>query len=224
MLRGEWERGLAEWEWRKKLPAAAARRWEKWEYRGSVMPKGTVLLHCEQGLGDTLQFVRFARHVKNRVPRVVVECPAALVPLLSRCEFIDQLVAKGAPLPAHDAQVSLLSLPHVLALGKDALGAGGPYLSAEPRLVDRWRAFLDRLPGRKIGIAWQGNPKYKRDRFRSVPLAAFAPLAKIPGVTLVSLQQGAGRADLDDPARRAGFPLVDLGPVSYTHLTLPTKA
>jgi hypothetical protein len=210
MLEGDWERGLAEWEWRKKLPAADRRQWQAWEWRGSVMPRGTVLAHAEQGLGDTLQFIRFVRNLRMRVPRVVVECQSALIPLLSRCEFIDDLVAKGATLPAHDAHVSLLSLPHALGLKGDGLGSG-PYLSADPQLVAKWREFLDRLPGRRIGIAWQGNPKYKRDPFRSVPLTAFAPLADVPGVTLVSLQQGAGRAQLDDPATRPAFPLVDPG-------------
>jgi hypothetical protein len=78
--------------------------------------------------------------------------------------------------------------------------------------VAQWGEFLARLPGRKIGIAWQGNPKYRRDVFRSLPLAAFAPLAAVPGVTLVSLQQGAGQGWLADPATRPAFPVVDPGP------------
>jgi tetratricopeptide (TPR) repeat protein len=213
MLSGDWERGFAEWEWRKRLPRAERRTWAKRAWDGAVMPSGTVLLHCEQGLGDTLQFVRFAEAVKDRVGRVVLECQPALVPLLSRCAVFAAVVAKGQPLPPHDAQASLLSLPHLLRLGAGRLGREGAYLSPDPALLEKWRGVLARLPGdRRIGIAWQGNPKYRRDRFRSVPLAAFAPLAAIPGVTLVSLQQGAGRADLDDPARRPGFPLVDLGP------------
>jgi len=211
LLKGEWRRGFAEWEWRKKLPKAGTREWKAWEWRGSVMPAGTVLVHCEQGLGDTLQFIRFVRSVKSRVGRVVVECQRPLLPLLSRCDFIDELVAKGDPLPAHDAQVSLLSLPHVLGLDGTGLATTTPYISADPRLVATWGEFLERLPGRKVGIAWQGNPKYKRDASRSVPLAAFAPLAGIPDVTLVSLQQGAGRANLGQ-ASAPGFPLVDPGP------------
>jgi hypothetical protein len=134
------------------------------------------------------------------------------VPLVSRCGFIDGLVAKGDELPAHDVHVSLLSLPHVLGLGGSQLAGAGAYLSADPALVAKWRAFLDGLPGKKIGIAWQGNPKYKRDLFRSVPLTAFAPLAAVPGVTLVSLQQGAGEAWRIDPAMRPAFAIVDPGP------------
>lgn len=211
LLKGDWRRGFAEWEWRKKLPKAGTREWKAWEWRGSVMPAGTLLVHCEQGLGDTLQFIRFVRSVKSLVSRVVVECQRPLVPLLSRCDFIDELVAKGDPLPAHDAQVSLLSLPHVLGLDGTKLATTTPYLSADPRLVATWGEFLGRLPGRKVGIAWQGNPKYNRDALRSVPLAAFAPLAAIPDVTLVSLQQGAGRANLGQASSPA-FPLVDPGP------------
>lgn len=211
LLQGDWRRGFAEWEWRKRLPRAAVRDWQAPEWRGAALPAGTVLVHCEQGLGDTLQFVRFVRQVKPLVGRVVVECQPPLVPLLSRCDYIDELVAKGGPLPPHDAQVALLSLPHVLGLDGAGLAAGAAYLSADPGLVSKWAGFLDRLPGRKIGIAWQGNPKYRRDSSRSVPLSAFAPLAAVPGVTLVSLQQGAGRANDAGPAADR-FPLVDPGP------------
>ncbi|MFM8953727.1 MAG: tetratricopeptide repeat protein [Planctomycetaceae bacterium] len=212
LLRGEFRRGFAEWEWRKKLRAADRRQWDSPEWQGQPLPTGTLLVHAEQGLGDTLQFIRFARTIRPRVQRLVVECQAALVPLLARCEYVDEFVAKGTPLPPHDAHASLLSLPHVLGLDADGLTDGGPYLSADPQLVARWGEFLERLPGRKIGIAWQGNPKYRRDAFRSLPLAAFAPLAAVPGVTLVSLQQGAGQGWLADPATRPAFPIVDPGP------------
>ncbi len=211
MLRGDWRRGFAEWEWRKKLPAAGMRVWEKPGWDGSARPGQTLLLWCEQGLGDTLQFIRFSRQARQRVGRLVVECQPALVPLLSRCPWIDQLVARGNQLPPHDMQASLLSLPHLLAIEGDALGEGGPYLTADPALIATWKEFLARHPGRKIGIAWQGNPKYKRDPFRSVPLATFAPLALLPDVTLVSLQKGSGRDNLADPATQPVFPLVELG-------------
>jgi Flp pilus assembly protein TadD len=215
LLRGEVRRGFAEWEWRKKLRGADRRQWDRPEWQGQPLPAGTLLVHAEQGLGDTLQFIRFVRTIRPRVQRLVVECQPALVPLLSRCDYVDELVAKGGPLPPHDAHVSLLSLPHVLGLDGDQLAQGG-YLSADPPLVAKWRAFLARLPGRKIGIAWQGNPKYRRDAFRSLPLASFAPLAAVPGVTLVSLQQGAGQGWLEDPATRPSFPVVDPGPAVDT--------
>jgi Flp pilus assembly protein TadD len=216
MLRGDWRAGLAEWEWRKKLPTFPRRSWEKPTWDGSVQPGATLLVHCEQGLGDTLQFVRFARAAKRLVGRVVLECQPALLPLVSRCDFLDGLVAKGSELPPHDVQASLLSLPHLLDLGGEQFAEGGPSLAADPALVAHWKAVLAKLPGgpstRKIGIAWQGNPKYKRDVSRSVPLAAFAPLALLPDVTLVSLQKGAGREHLADPVKQPFFDLVDLGP------------
>jgi hypothetical protein len=85
-----------------------------------------------------------------------------------------------------------------------------PYLDAEPALVEAWRDRLGSYPGFKVGIVWQGNPQFRFDRLRSIPLAQFAPLARVPGVHLLSLQKGAGRDQL--PALRGYFPVIDLGP------------
>jgi hypothetical protein len=159
-------------------------------------------------LGDTLQFVRYAALARQRVGRVVLECPPALIPLLSRCPGIDRLIGQGALLPAFDAHAALASLPRVLGTTADTIPAPVPYLSADPKLVRRWRSKLAALKGLKVGIAWQGNPNHPEDRRRSFPLAALAALARLPGVHLVVLQKGHGREQL--PAA-ADWPLTDLG-------------
>lgn len=209
LLQGDWARGWDEWEWRWRRPGTAPRAWDVPAWDGTPLPGGTVLLHAEQGMGDTLQFVRFVRETRERVSRVVLECQPALLPLLRGVPEVDQLVAKGLPLPRVDAQVALLSLPRLFGARPDSIPGKVPYLQADPERVAKWRTRLAAYPGFKVGIAWQGNPKYKRDRFRSVPLAEFAPLAAVPGVHLIGLQKGPGREQLTDPAP---FPVVDLGP------------
>src|SRR5205807_9061539 len=89
-----------------------------------------------------------------------------------------------------------LSLPALLGTTLSSVPAQVPYLSAEPAQVERWRERLAGLDGFKVGIAWQGSPRYPDDRFRSIPLRHFEALAKVPGVRLVSLQKGLGSEQL----------------------------
>jgi hypothetical protein len=99
-------------------------------------------------------------------------------------------------LPEHDFQVPLMSLPGLLGVTSDSVPAA-PYLSAEPARVQRWREALGPPSGLRVGIVWQGNPRFEWDRWRSAPLEAFAPLAEVEGVELVSLQKGPGEDQLD---------------------------
>src|SRR5262249_47597719 len=146
----------------------------------------------EQGLGDVLQFIRYAPLVKQRCATTVVQCPPSLVRLLARCPGVDRLVAIGSALPDFDAYVPLLSLPGLLDTTLETIPSRVPYLEPDPELVQQWRARLQSVTGFRVGIAWQGNPKHKNDRWRSAPLSQFAHLAEVPGVTLVSLQKGPG--------------------------------
>ena len=171
----------------------------------------TVLLHAEQGLGDTIQFIRYVPLVRELGGEIVVECQAALLPLLRAMPGIGQLIARGVGLPALDVHAPLLGLPGILRTTMGDIPASVPYLSADGDLVEQWRKDLakecsphaPREAGRHaerddytVGIAWQGNPGFPRDRLRSIPLAFFGRLAKVRGVRLVSLQKGPGADEL----------------------------
>lgn len=207
LLLGRYLEGFLEYEWRWKRPGTSARSFPCPLWDGSVRPEQTILLHAEQGLGDTLQFLRFVPMVAQRVGKIVVECQGALVKLLTGYPGIEAIVAKGSPLPPFDLQAPLMSLAAILGSTADDLPGQSSYLSPDPALAAKWQERLAEIPGRKIGINWQGNPKFHRDATRSFPLTELAPIAAIPNVSLVSLQKVHGQSQIAELAGR--FHVVD---------------
>lgn len=165
----------------------------RWD--GTALPGKALLVWMEQGTGDMVQFVRLAWLARPRVGRVVVECPPGLARLFSTCPGVDQVVAEGQALPPFDAQCPAMSLPGILGV-RPGGEPGGAYLRPDEARVARWREALGEAPGLRVGIAWQGNPAFQWDHWRSAPLRAFAPLAAVPGVELVSLRKGPGEEQL----------------------------
>jgi tetratricopeptide (TPR) repeat protein len=209
LLLGDYEQGWSEHQWRWQVPGFAGRPFTEPRWDGSPPAGRTILLHAEDGLGDTIQFVRYARLVKEQGATVLVECQRELLRLLARCSGIDQFVARGDPLPPHEVRASLLSLPYHFRTRVDTIPATVPYLTADPALVEHWQRELAALSGFKIGINWQGNPQFRLDKSRSMALEEFAPLAQLPGVQLVSLQHGPAAEQLRAVAGR--WPITDLG-------------
>jgi tetratricopeptide (TPR) repeat protein len=207
LLQGNFAQGWPEYEWRWRRTGAAARPFAQPLWDGSPLQGQTILLHAEQGLGDTLQFVRYAPRVRACGGNVIVECQAPLVRLLEACPGIDQVVARNDPLPEFQVQAPLLSLPGIFHTCLENILADVPYLRRNDRLVEQWRQRLGPASGRKIGITWQGNPAHQGDQRRSVPLAHFAALAAIEGICLYSLQVGSGAEQL----AAADFAITDLG-------------
>jgi tetratricopeptide (TPR) repeat protein len=203
---GDYERGWPEYEWRWGSTGLPARTINRPEWDGGPLAGRTILLHAEQGLGDTIQFVRYAPLVKARGGNVVLVCQPPLLRLLAPCPGVDRIACQGDPLPPFDVHAPLLSLPRLFGTATQSMPADVPYLQADPVLVERWRQRLAPLPGLKVGIAWQGSTQFRLDQFRSVPLERFAPLARVPGVTLISLQKGHG----SDQLAKAMFPVVTL--------------
>ncbi len=196
LLLGDCERAWPDYEWRRAQPGIARPPFSQPLWDGADLRGRSILLYAEQGLGDTLQFIRYAPLVKERGGKVIVHCPAPLLCVLSSVAGIDRLAALGTALPAFDVHAPLLSLPGIFRTTLAAVPAKLPYLHVDPKLVDRWR--LPRPPGIKlrVGIVWQGNPLYRGDRQRSIPLKWFGQLARVRGVQLVSLQKGPGTDQL----------------------------
>jgi Flp pilus assembly protein TadD len=204
---GDFERGWPEYEWRFQGKHASQRYADRPQWDGWQFPERTLLLSTEQGIGDALQFIRFASAAKQRGGAVVVECSDSLVSLFQRCPGVDKVHARGKPTPAFDIHAPLMSLPRLLDLRVETIPARTPYLFADDLRIQHWARELAGMDGLRVGIVWQGNPQHKGDRQRSAPLSVFAPLARVAGVTLCSLQKDAGR----DQLRKAGFRVEDLG-------------
>lgn len=209
LQQGNYAEGWREYEWRWKRPKTPPRPFRQPRWDGSCLADKTILIWSEQGLGDTIQFVRYAALVKQRVGRVVFFCPPPLVPLLSRCPGVDRIVPEGEVVTDFDVQAPLMSLPSICGTTLATVPAEIPYVNVDPERVAAWRT---RLPGEstfRIGIVWQGNPRHGWDRHRSAPLASLEPLARLEGVSLVSLQKGSGREPIEALEKR--FTVLDLG-------------
>jgi tetratricopeptide (TPR) repeat protein len=209
LLCGDHERGWPEYEWRFRRTGAAAPSFVQPRWDGANSKDTAILLDAEQGLGDTIQFVRYAPWVRARVGKLILRCQKPLRLLLRGAPGIDQIVTQDEPLPDFDAWFPLMSVPLLFPLSIDAIPRWVPYLSAERSLIDYWTARFKTVDGFRIGIHWQGNPRFPNDRFRSIPLACFAPLAGVEGTSLISLQKGAGTEQLR--AAPPVFPVIDVG-------------
>ena len=169
LLLGQWARGWPEFEWRWQMSRQSRPETHKPRWDGSPLAGRTLLVTAEQGLGDTMQFVRFVSLAKQRGGSRTCSL-SPLCCLLANVKGIDQLVAFGDPLPKFDVQAPLLSLPGLLRTAVENIPATVPYLQADAELVDHWRHELEPLHGFKVGIAWQGNPTYPGDGQRSISL------------------------------------------------------
>jgi len=198
LLCGEYAAGWKEHEWRWKVKGLGTPmpefRQPLWD--GAALPGKTLLLHAEQGLGDTIQFIRYASLAAQRCAAVILECQPQIAGLLRSVPGLSRVVARGEPLPEFDTHLPVMSLPRIFETTLDSVPWNGPYIRADPRRIEHWRRAL--APGARlhVGLAWAGRPQNWDDRKRSIPLAAFAPLAGVPGLSLYSLQWGEGAAQI----------------------------
>jgi len=209
LLLGDYARGLPEYEWRfKTRTVVRPRNFPQPLWDGSNLAGKRILLHAEQGLGDTIQMARYLPMVAARGGKAILECPSPLVRLLSNLPGLDQIVASGQPLPAFDVQCTLMSLPLVFKTTLETIPAPVPYLYADPNSAEDWsKRFPPDRAIKRIGLVWAGRPENKNDRNRSMRLDQFAPLSVWKNVKFYSLQKGAAADEARNPP--AGMELID---------------
>ena len=204
LLTGDFANGWPAYEWRRKLPSWVERGFTQPEWSGQNpcddIAGKRLLLHAEQGFGDTIQFARYAELAARRGADVILEVQPSLAPLLGGLFGVEVVAAGRDQLPPFDLHCPLLSLPHLLGTTAETIPGGIPYIAAP---ADRIAAWAPRLPadGLRIGLAWSGHRDHTRDHERSIPFARLAPLLSVPGTSFVSLQKDLRTADADDFGR-----------------------
>ena len=226
LLRGDWAAGFPDYEHREKVgePTFVALDQPRWA--GEPLTGERLVLLSEQGLGDTIQFCRFAPLLAARGFEMTILTRKAMAPLLSTLKSVtiatdaDALAQNPRPL----RWVPLLSVPGVLGLRPDSVPADVPYLSAEPARIAAWRARLGE-GSFKIGINWSsGHSDKAHFTRRDIALADFAPLAALPGVQLISLQKGAAAAEIATVAFGDKITALDADPQADADFFLDTAA
>jgi Flp pilus assembly protein TadD len=211
LLQGRFSPGWQEYEfrWSSRPMRNQKRTFSQPQWRGETLRGDSILLYAEQGLGDTLHFVRYAPLVAARGGRVVLEVQPELRRLIAGMEGVAQVLSPGDPLPDFCWQCPLMSLPLAFRTGLASIPASVPYLNANDAERERWS---QRLQGTelRVGVAWAGNPGHSRDSMRSIRLAELAPLTAVEGTQFYSLQKGAAAAQIRDLP--PGMTVVDLDP------------
>src|SRR5215469_11683556 len=183
-----------EWRWRRTgMPAQKSRGRRLWLGEFPLNGK-TILLHAEQGLGDTIQFARYAPLIAAQGAKVVLEVQPELTSLMSRLDGVTAAVARGEAPPPFDMHCPVASLPLALKTELPGVPAQIPYLSADEAHLQKWSARIEHLPRPRIAIAWAGNPAHDNDRNRSIALAALPPLLAVPA-NFISIQRDVRSAD-----------------------------
>lgn len=188
---GNYADGWEEYEWRSLLPGFAMQKMDRPQWQGEALDGRTLLIHAEQGLGDTLQFVRYLSLMQDLDGEVLFACPERLTNLLQPVAGNIRIVPLGKR-HDHDVQSPLMSLPRLFHEALPYEPAENAYILPDSARVAAWQEKLGPTAGKRIGIAWQGSTGYEHDGRRSIPLLNFEPVAKQPSIELVSLQQGDG--------------------------------
>ena len=210
LLLGEFERGWREYRYRYSLAHTAMieRKVQLPRWNGQPIAGKTLLIHDEQGYGDTFQFLRMVPWAKEKSgARVILEVNAETYTLAQRTAGFDDIVVRGTLPPAFDVHCEMMSLPMIMGLKLADLPGRMPYMSADPARVAKWRKRLADLPRPFVAIAWAGRPTHGNDANRSITLDRLAPLAQ-SGATFIPIQKGPAAAQASKPP--AGMRIVPL--------------
>jgi hypothetical protein len=169
-------------------------------------PCGTsIVLFCEEGLGDLFQFIRYAKLLAGKGAEIIVECPPAMREVLAGATGVSRVVPVGEPLPRHDWHAPVMSLPWIMNTTLDTIPQVVPYLKPDGRRLEQWGRRLRDVPEFRVGVCWQGS-NVSSFLGRHFHPRLLRPIAAVPGVTLVSLQKGPGAELLHNSGREAESP------------------
>lgn len=209
LMLGNFKEGWKGYEWRWELKDVVdKRKFYQPLWDGSDIKEQTVLLHAEQGFGDTIQFIRYTPLVAQRGAKVIVECQKELVSLLKNVEGIHLIIGHGEELPDFDMHCPILSLPGIFGTTLTNVPAKIPYISADTSLIQEWHnRIASNNSEYNVGLVWSGDPSFKDSHLKSCSLKSFSPLAQAANITFYSLQKG----DASEQARNIpeGMKLVD---------------
>jgi hypothetical protein len=210
LLQGEFTRGWREYRYRYSMPHTVRieRKVQMPRWNGEAIRGKTLLIHDEQGFGDTFQFLRMVPWARERSgARVVLQINAEQLPFAQRAGGFDEILPRGELPPPFDVHCEMMSLPMAMNLQLQDLPGKIPYLSADPERVRHWQQRLSGTPSPRVALFWSGRPTHFNDAARSMTLADLAPLA-LPGVTFLSLQKGDKAAQAHQPP--AGMQIVPI--------------
>jgi hypothetical protein len=210
LLTGEFRAGWANYEFRfMKSPPAERNRFAQPRWQGEPLAGKTILVHAEQGLGDTIQFARYLPLLAAQGARVLVEAQAPLKTLLESLPGELEFFVRGESLPPFDVHCPLLSLAHGFGTELATIPSATPYLAAPSEALSRWAMRFPVSTQPRVGVVWSGNPRHENDHRRSLSFDEFRPVLMAPGIEFFSLQKNAKPADA---AALAALPHVtDLG-------------
>lgn len=202
LIMGDYKNGFAEYEHRLLIKKYNNREFSHTQWDGSSLAGKTILVHSEQGFGDTFQFVRFLPMVKACGGTVIFECQQGLSPLLKHCYGFDKIVERPPDAKTnetYDVHLPLMSSAKIFGVTAENIPADVPYIESDPELVKKWESEILAKTNKtmseiqnpfKAGLVWSGKPDRKYNFVRSCPLSEFSPLGDIPNLVVFSLQKG----------------------------------
>lgn len=214
LVSGDLAQGWKEYEWRLQAPELQSfiRQWPAPRWLGEDVAGKTLLLHAEQGLGDTLQNIRFADAVAARGARVIAAVQPPLLKLVSTAPGVSAVVGPTDPMPPFDAHVPMMSLPYVLGTTHEQLSVAVPYLRSDPARRQEAAALVALHASRalRVGIAWSGATGTHYNLRRACPLDVLAPLFRLPDACWFSLQKDSDEHRAEHPGATRAHPLIEL--------------